>query len=216
MFRESLKHKGSRERLVSLLQRKGITDAKVLAAVGRVPRHLFIDSAFEQYAYEDKAFSIGEGQTISHPSTVAFQTTVLAPKQGERILEIGTGSGYQSCILLEMGCKVFTIECNKTLSQNARRLLHRLGYRVQFFLGDGSKGLPAHAPYDKIIVTAGAPAIPQPLIEQLKINGSLVIPVGNLDNQEMLKIRKTAPDEICKKSYGNFRFVQLRGEKGWA
>ena len=213
---ESLKHIELRAQLVSSIQRKGIKNKRILQAIGKVPRHLFIDSSFEAYAYNDRPLSIGEGQTISQPFTVAFQTELLNLKPKEKVLEVGTGSGYQSAILLELENKVFTIESNKLLFQRAKKLLYGMEYKnIFFFIGDGSKGLPIHSPFDKIIVTAGSPIVCSPLVEQLKIGGILVIPVGDLVKQSMLKITKISDDKTTTESHGLFHFVKLRGEKGW-
>ena len=213
---DTYKHKGLRKKLVELIQAKGITDIAVLNAIGKVPRHLFIDdNAFLKHAYEDKPFPIGAEQTISQPYTVAFQTQLLQVKKNDKILEIGTGSGYQACILLELGAKVFTIERHKQLYQKVRILLPALGYSAKFFHGDGYKGLPAFAPFDKIIVTAGAPYVPEALIEQLKIGGILVVPVGNVQNQIMTSIVKISETEHEKSEHGEFSFVPLLGDKAW-
>jgi protein-L-isoaspartate(D-aspartate) O-methyltransferase len=214
MFEDNYKHRGLRKKLVKMIQHKGISNAAVLGAVGKVPRHLFFDNALLEHAYQDKAFPIGEGQTISQPYTVAFQTEKLEIKAGDCVLEIGTGSGYQACILLELGARVYTIEYNRTLYEMTRNFLPRLGYRPYFFYGDGSKGLPAKAPFDKIIVTAGAPVIPDALTSQLADGGILVIPVGDREKQKMVRIRKKG-DKFYKEDFDNFAFVPLLGEKGW-
>jgi protein-L-isoaspartate(D-aspartate) O-methyltransferase len=166
------------------------------------------------HAYEDKAFPIGEGQTISQPYTVAFQTEKLEIKPTDKVLEIGTGSGYQACVLMELGCKVYTIEYNRVLYDRTRDFLPQLGYKPYFFHGDGSKGLPAKAPFDKIIVTAGAPVIPDALLEQLNEGGILIIPVGDREKQSMVRIRKKN-GKYLKEEFPNFAFVPLLGEKGW-
>ncbi len=207
--------RGLRNKLVRLLAQKGIQDQRVLAAINKVPRHYFFDSALLQHAYQDKAFPIGEGQTISQPYTVAFQTEKLEVKPGDKILEIGTGSGYQACILMEMGATVYTIEYNRKLFEGTRDFLPSMGYKPYFFHGDGSKGLPAKAPYDKIIVTAAAPVVPEDLIKQLKPGGILVIPVGDLEKQRMLKITKLADQQTQTDEYDYFSFVPLKGDKGW-
>jgi protein-L-isoaspartate(D-aspartate) O-methyltransferase len=194
---------------------KGINDENVLKAVQAVPRHYFFEKAFLEHAYQDKAFPIGEGQTISQPFTVAFQTQLLEVHKDDKVLEIGTGSGYQCCILVEMGAKVYTIEFNKKLYQKAKSFLQDLGYKASFHLGDGSQGWPTFAPYDKIIVTAGAPTLPDALIEQLKPGGILVIPVGDEDHQEMWKIKKDREGKITRESHDFFRFVPLVGKFGW-
>ncbi len=216
MFEDSYRHKGMRRNLVKVLIDKGIVDQAVLKAIQSVPRHYFFDKAFLEHAYQDKAFPIGEGQTISQPYTVAKQTELLGVKPGDKVLEIGTGSGYQCCVLLEMQAKVFTIEYNRVLYRQAKLFLQKLGYRANFHLGDGSQGWPTFAPYDKIIVTAGAPNLPNALIEQLKPNGKLVIPVGNETHQEMLCISKDANGRITSESHDYFKFVPLLGKFGWS
>jgi len=215
MLEDSYRQKGMRRNLVKTLIDKGISDQAVLEAIQKVPRHYFFDDAFLEHAYQDKAFPIGEGQTISQPYTVAVQTELLEVKPGDKVLEIGTGSGYQCCILLEMKASVYTIELNKTLYQRAKSFLQKLGYRAHFHLGDGSQGWSTFAPYDKIIVTAGAPSMPKALIDQLKPNGKLVIPIGNEDHQEMIRICKDAQGNIRKESHDFFRFVPLLGKYGW-
>jgi protein-L-isoaspartate(D-aspartate) O-methyltransferase len=212
---DTYRHKGLRKKLVEEIRQKKIKDEAVLAALEKVPRHLFMDNAFLEFAYQDKAFPIGAGQTISQPFTVAFQSELLQVKKGEKILEIGTGSGYQTCVLLELGAKVYTIERQKTLYDRTRLFLPELGYgaNVKFFYGDGYKGIPVYAPYDKAIVTAGAPYIPDELLIQLKVGGRLVIPVGAGDVQVMTLIVKTGENEYKKEEFGAFRFVPLLGEK---
>lgn len=212
---DSYKHQGMRRRLIQKLRDKGIQDEGVLNAMGKVPRHVFFENAFLEHAYQDKAFPIGHGQTISQPYTVAFQTELLNVKSGDKILEIGTGSGYQACVLCELGAKVYTIEYQKDLYERTRRFLPEMGYKPHFFSGDGSKGLQVHAPFDKIIVTAGAPAVPNPLIEQLSIGGCLVIPVGDDNIQQMLRLTKNSERKISKEVFSNFSFVPLKGEEGW-
>lgn len=214
MLEDNYRQRGLRNKLVKVLQNKGIKDERVLAAIGKVPRHVFFENAFLEHAYQDKAFPIGEGQTISQPYTVALQTEKLEIKPGDKVLEIGTGSGYQACILLELGAKVFTIEYNKNLCEKAKAFLPKLGYKPYFYYGDGSKGIPAKAPFDKIIVTAGAPVVPDALIEQLAEGGILVIPVGNRNKQVMLKITKKN-GELIKEEFDYFSFVPLLGEQGW-
>jgi protein-L-isoaspartate(D-aspartate) O-methyltransferase len=215
MLEDNYRHRGLRRKLVQQVGDKGITDPNVLAALQKVPRHYFFDQAFLEHAYQDKAFPIGEGQTISQPYTVAFQTQLCEVRTGDKILEIGTGSGYQACILMEMGADVFTIEYNKVLYDKAKVFLPEMGYRPNFFLGDGTKGLPPFAPFDKILVTAGAPDIPKTLIEQLKINGIMVIPVGDNQIQRMIKLVKKSPKKIVKESFDYFSFVPLLGKYGW-
>ena len=185
---DSYKARGLRRQLVKEITNKGIVDTRVINAIGTIPRHLFMDTIFLTHAYEDKAFPIGEGQTISQPYTVAFQSELLEVKPGDRILEIGTGSGYQACVLLELGAEVYTIEYNEILFHKTKKFLPRLGYKPHFFVGDGSQGLPANAPYQGIIVTAGAPTIPKPLINQLALGGRLIIPVGDNKSQKMILI----------------------------
>ncbi|MFN8334050.1 MAG: protein-L-isoaspartate(D-aspartate) O-methyltransferase [Cyclobacteriaceae bacterium] len=214
MLEDNYKQRGLRNKLVKTLEKKGISDPNVLKAIGKVPRHVFFETALLEHAYQDKAFPIGEGQTISQPYTVAFQTEKLEVKPGDKVLEIGTGSGYQACILLELGAKVYTIEYNKKLYDRTKVLLPRLGYNPYFFHGDGSKGLPAKAPYDKIIVTAGAPVVPKSLTDQLADNGILIIPVGNRDKQVMLRITRKK-DQLITEEFENFAFVPLLGKEGW-
>ena len=212
---DSYKAKGLRRQLVKEIEGKGIKSATVLSAIGKMPRHVFFDSIFLEHAYEDKAFPIGEKQTISQPYTVAFQTELLNISKGDKILEIGTGSGYQAAILLELGAEVFTIEYNQKLFQKTMDFLPKLGYNPHFFQGDGSLGLPKHAPYDSIVVTAGAPNIPDTLIKQLKIGGVLVIPVGDQKQQKMIAIKKLSQNKASKKEFSHFSFVPLLGKDGW-
>lgn len=212
---DSYKSKGLRRQLVKEIERKGIKSEAVLSAIGKMPRHAFFDSIFLEHAYEDKAFPIGEKQTISQPYTVAFQTELLNVSKGDKILEIGTGSGYQAAILLELGAEVFTIEYNKKLFQKTIAFLPKLGYNPNFFRGDGSQGLSKHAPYDSIVVTAGAPNVPDALIKQLKIGGVLVIPVGDQNQQKMIAIKKLSQNKASKKEFTNFSFVPLLGKDGW-
>lgn len=214
MLEDNYKHKGLRNKLVKKLASKGITDERVLQAVGKVPRHLFFDQALLSHAYEDKAFPIGEGQTISQPFTVAFQTEKLEIKPGDKVLEIGTGSGYQACVLLELGAKVYSIEYNRVLYEKTKQFLPKLGYNPYLFYGDGSKGLIAKAPFDKIIVTAGAPVVPTALTDQLAEGGVLIIPVGSRDHQKMLRIRKQN-GKLVHEQFDSFAFVPLLGEQGW-
>lgn len=214
MFEDNYKQRGLRNKLVKKLVEKGIKDERVLAAIGKVPRHVFFENALLDHAYQDKAFPIGEGQTISQPYTVAFQTEKLEIKLGDKVLEIGTGSGYQACILVEVGAKVYTIEYNRKLYERTKDFLPAMGYKPFFFYGDGSKGLPAKAPYDKIIVTAGAPIVPNALTDQLAEGGILIIPVGNREKQMMLRIRKKN-GKLIQEEFENFAFVPLLGEQGW-
>ena len=212
---DSYKHKGLRKKLIETIKSKGITDDAVLEAMMKVPRHVFFDNAFLEHAYQDKAFPIGQGQTISQPYTVAFQTMLLGIKPGSKILEIGTGSGYQACILLELDAKVFTIEYNKVLFEQTKKILPKMGYRPIFKFGDGSLGWPIHAPYDGIVVTAGAPIVPEKLKEQLAIGGTLVVPVGDSQRQQMLKITRVSETEFNTEEFDYFAFVPLLGKEGW-
>jgi protein-L-isoaspartate(D-aspartate) O-methyltransferase len=207
-MKDTFRHKGLRKQLVDLLKSKSINNVSVLKAIETVPRHLFFDNAFIERAYEDIAFPIGAGQTISRPHTVAFQSELLEIKKGDKVLEVGTGSGYQTCVLLEMGAKVFSIERQKELFDKTKVVLPSLGYNAKLFYGDGYKGLSAFAPYDKIIVTAGAPFIPDLLLEQLKVGGIMIIPLGE-EVQVMTKIVKTANKNFEKTEYGEFKFVPL-------
>jgi protein-L-isoaspartate(D-aspartate) O-methyltransferase len=209
MVNDSLRHQGMRKKLVEGLKIKGIRDEKVLAAIGKVPRHLFMESSFLGFAYKDQAFPIGAGQTISQPYTVAVQTQLLQVEKNDKILEVGTGSGYQAAILLEMGARVFTIERQKELFLKAQAFLPGIGYYPACFFGDGYEGLPAFAPFDKILVTAGASSIPEALKEQLRIGGRLVIPVGRENRQEMLVVIRTSKEEFKTEKHGGFVFVPL-------
>lgn len=208
-------HKGKRKALVALLREKGIKSESVLDAINNLPRHFFFDSALVSHAYEDKAFPIGEGQTISQPYTVAFQTELLEIKPGNKVLEIGTGSGYQGTILHLLGAEVYSIEYQKKLFEGTKRFLTRLGIEMNLFYGDGSEGLPSHAPYDKILVTAGAPVVPNSLLKQLKIGGTLVIPVGDRKTQAMLRLTKKSQKQIIREEFDGFAFVPLLGKDGW-
>lgn len=212
---DTYKDKGARRLLVKELREKGIVDEKVLEAIHKVPRHLFIHKDFRSHAYQDKAFPIGEGQTISQPYTVAYQTQLLHIEPNEKILEIGTGSGYQAAILIEMGAKLISIERQEKLFEKTRRLLHNLNYKAEFILGDGSKGYDAGAPYDKIIVTAGAPKVPQSLLNQLKIGGILIIPVGDSKIQTMHTLIKKIDGGIEDIELNQFCFVPLIGTQAW-
>ncbi len=198
--------------LADLLAEKGIKNQDVLNAIRNVPRHLFLESSFEQYAYLDQPFPIGAGQTISQPYTVAYQTELLNLTEGQKVLEVGTGSGYQAAVLCEMGMKVYSIERQKELFDASSILLKRLGYQVTQKYGDGYKGMPAFAPFDGIVVTAGAPIIPKALMEQLKVGASLVIPVGT-DSQIMTVITRKSEKSFTKAERGNFRFVPMLKEK---
>jgi protein-L-isoaspartate(D-aspartate) O-methyltransferase len=212
-LKDTAKHQGLRIQLANVLINKGITDEKVLNAIRAIPRHLFIDSSFEDHAYQDKAFPIAAEQTISQPYTVAFQTQTLQVAKGEKILEIGTGSGYQTAVLLEMKALVFTIERQKELFKKTSLFLPKLGYNPKrFIFGDGYKGLPEEAPFDKIIVTAGAPFVPKPLMAQLKVGGMLLIPVGDQTQIMTLFIRKSNK-EFEKHELGDFAFVPMLEER---
>ncbi len=207
------KHQGLRNQLVKLLQSRGIADATVLQAIAKVPRHLFIDSSFENFAYQDKAFPIGAGQTISNPYTVAFQSELLQLKKEHKVLEIGTGSGYQTAVLCEMGAKVYSIERQNELFKKTSNLLKKLHYTPKYLtFGDGYKGLPSYAPFDSIIITAGAPIIPKALMGQLKIGGRMVIPLGETSQIMTLLIRKSEK-EFEKHEFGEFKFVPLLENK---
>ncbi|WP_313386190.1 protein-L-isoaspartate(D-aspartate) O-methyltransferase [Chishuiella sp.] len=206
---DDFKHKGRRKMLVDLLRSKGIEDEKVLEAINLVPRHLFLDSAFVEYAYRDEAFPIAAGQTISHPFTVAFQTQLLDIYPNEKVLEIGTGSGYQTAVLVGLGAEVFTIERQKDLFDYSKIMLKKINFEPRYqTYGDGYKGLPSFAPFDKIIVTAGAPEIPKELLNQLKIGGIMVIPVGET-SQQMIVIIKLSEDNYERYEFGNFKFVPM-------
>ncbi|GAB1856005.1 protein-L-isoaspartate(D-aspartate) O-methyltransferase [Flavobacteriaceae bacterium MHTCC 0001] len=213
-MKDTFKHKGLRQQLVNLIKVKGIQDEKVLNAIGSIPRHLFMDSSFLDHAYQDKAFPIAADQTISQPYTVAFQTELLQVVSGDKILEIGTGSGYQTAVLCELGAKVYSIERQQELFKKTSKFLPKLGYRAkQLIFGDGYKGLPEEAPFDGVIVTAGAPFVPKPLLGQLKEDGGrLVIPVGDEVQVMTLFIRK-GPKEFEQHELGEFRFVPLLEDK---
>lgn len=212
-MKDTNKHQGLRNQLVAVLKAKGITDVKVLDAVRKIPRHLFIDSSFEAHAYQDKAFPIVAEQTISQPYTVAFQSQTLEVKPGEKVLEIGTGSGYQTAVLLELKAEVYSIERQQELFKKTSFFLPKLGYRAKkLIFGDGYKGLPEVAPFDKIIVTAGAPSVPKALLGQLKIGGKLLIPVGT-NTQIMTLFIRTSPKKFEKHELGDFAFVPMLGEK---
>ena len=213
---DNYRHKGMRKQLVDLLRTKGISDEKVLAAINEVPRHVFLDSSFVELAYQDMAFPIGSGQTISQPHTVAFQSQLLDIQSGMKVLEIGTGSGYQACVLAVMGAKVFSIERQRNLYFKTKEILEQLSFRVKTFLGDGFEGLPTYAPFDRIIITAGAPTIPEKLIEQLKPNGIMVIPMDNNEGegQKMLRLTKMEDGALRQEEFGDFKFVPMLNEIG--
>lgn len=206
---DTLKHKGKRQQLAKLVQQKGIKDEKVLEAIRNIPRHLFIDSSFEDHAYQDKPFPIAADQTISQPFTVAYQSELLQVEKGQTVLEIGTGSGYQTAVLCELGAKVYSIERQQELFKKTKLFLSKLGYRPRHLsFGDGYKGLPEYAPFDRIIVTAGAPYVPKPLLSQLKVGGRMVIPVGK-DAQVMTLFERKSENEFVKTELDEFRFVPL-------
>ena len=214
-FVDNYREQGARKKLVALLRERGISDEGVLTAIGKVPRHFFFDETFWNQAYKDIAFPIGDGQTISQPYTVAYQTELLHIQKGDKVLEIGTGSGYQTCVLLELGAKVFTIERQENLFRRTIQVLPKMGYHPQFFLGDGSMGIAEEAPYDKIIVTAGAPLVPEILLKQLKVGGILVIPVGDANEQKMVTVLRVSETDFEKIVLDTFRFVPLLGDQAW-
>lgn len=205
-----------RKQLVDILRKEGITDEAVLSAINEVPRHVFLDSSFVEFAYANQAFPIGSGQTISQPQTVAFQTQLLKIESGMKVLEIGTGSGYQACVLAAMGAKTFSIERQRNLYFRTKAILEQLPYRIKTFLGDGFAGLPTYAPFDRIIITAGAPTIPQQLIDQLTPNGIMVIPLNTANNegQTMLRIKKLPDGNLQQEAFGDFKFVPMLHDIG--
>lgn len=212
-MKDTFKHKGLRQQLVKIIEDKGIKDEKVLEAIGKVPRHLFMDSGFIDHAYQDKPFPIAADQTISQPYTVAYQTELLQVKKGDKILEIGTGSGYQGAVLIELGAKLYSIERQQELFKKTSKFLPKLGYRAKkLIFGDGYIGLEEEAPFDSIVVTAGAPFVPKPLLNQLKIGGRLVIPVGE-DVQTMTLFIRKGEKQFEKHEHGSFRFVPLLEDK---
>ncbi|MEI7472997.1 MAG: protein-L-isoaspartate(D-aspartate) O-methyltransferase [Chitinophagaceae bacterium] len=209
-YEDSYRHKGLRKKLVDLLKEKGITDEKVLEAINNIPRHYFLDSAFDEIAYEDRAFPIAEGQTISQPYTVAFQTQLLQIKPFDKVLEIGTGSIYQASVLAELGATVYTIERQKKLYDKAKKFVLKSKYpSIKFFYGDGFEGLPTYGPFDKIIITAAAPIIPPKLIQQLKVGGKMVIPVNEGEQQRMLRLTKEENGQITEEAFEQFSFVPM-------
>jgi protein-L-isoaspartate(D-aspartate) O-methyltransferase len=215
-YEDSYRHKGLRKKLIEILREKGITDAAVLEAINNIPRHFFLDSAFDEIAYEDRAFPIGDGQTISQPYTVAYQSQLLQIKPFDKILEIGTGSIYQASVLAEMGANVFTIERQKNLYEKTKSFFFKSKYpNLKFFYGDGFEGLPTYGPFDKVIITAAAPFIPPKLIEQLKPGGKMVVPVDEGDQQRMLRLTKNADGSYSEEAFENFSFVpMLTGKNG--
>jgi protein-L-isoaspartate(D-aspartate) O-methyltransferase len=213
-YEDTYRHKGLRRQLVEVIRHKGISDERVLLAILHLPRHFFMDSAFDKIAYEDRAFPIGEDQTISQPYTVAYQTQLLELKPFEKVLEIGTGSAYQACILAELGVQVYTVERQKKLFELNKQFSFLKKYPgIKFFYGDGYEGLPTYAPFDKVIVTAAAPLIPPKLIEQLKPGGRMVIPVGEGNVQQMLRLTRQPDGSITEETYDTFSFVPLLGGK---
>lgn len=207
---DSFLHKGMRAQLIETLRNKGIGNENVLQAINNVPRHFFLDTAFERIAYEDRAFTILANQTISHPFTVAFQTQLLAIKKFDKVLEVGTGSSYQSCVLAELGAQVFTVERQRKLYDAVKEFFFIKKYPgIKRFYGDGYAGLPTYAPFDKILVTAGAPQMPEKLLEQLKPGGIFVIPIGDESGQKMLKITKEIDHKLVYEEHGHFDFVPM-------
>jgi len=207
---DTYRHKGLRKQLVAIIRSKGITDERILTAILEIPRHFFMDSAFDKIAYEDRAFPIGEGQTISQPYTVAYQTQLLEVKTHDKILEVGTGSTYQACVLAEMGAQVYTIERQKNIFDQNKFFNYPKKYpSIRYFYGDGYEGLPTFAPFDKIIVTAAAPELPQKLLEQLKPGGKMVIPVGDGKVQQMIRISKYPDGSMLEESFDDFSFVPM-------
>lgn len=212
---DTYRHKGLRKKLVDTIRKKGITNEKLLGAINNIARHFFLDSAFDEVAYEDRAFPIGEGQTISQPYTVAYQTHLLEVKPFEKILEVGTGSAYQACVLAELGAQIFTIERQKKLfDANKTFTFLKKYHNIKFFYGDGYEGLPTYAPFDKILITAAAPEIPVKLIEQLRPGGMMVIPVGSGEVQQMMRITKQENGSIKQEVFDHFSFVpMIEGKK---
>ena len=212
-LKDTLKHKGLRNQLADLLKEKGIKDEKVLEAIRAIPRHLFMNSSFEDHAYQDKAFPIGEGQTLSQPYTVAFQTELLQVSPRQKVLEIGTGSGYQASVLLYLGVQLYTIERQQKLFKQTQKLLPKLMNRtVHMYFGDGYKGIPNEAPFDRILVTAGAPYVPKALLAQLAVGGRLVIPIGE-ETQTMTLYERISEKEFHKTTHGTFQFVPMLKER---
>ena len=215
-LQDTYRHQGQRRALARELRQRGIVDERVLAALAAVPRHLFFEPAFEAHAYQDKAFPIGEGQTISQPYTVAYQTQLLGVEPGHRVLEVGTGSGYQCAVLLRLTPHVDSIEFNEVLFARTRLRLAALGAAgAALHCGDGSVGLPARAPFDGILVTAGAPGLPPALLRQLRVGGRLVIPVGDAHSQRMVRVTREGPESFVREEFETFRFVPLLGANGW-
>ena len=211
VIEDNYRHKGLRQQMVNQLRSGGFDDERVLAALSEVPRHVFLDSSFVEYAYSDQPFSIGSGQTMSQPSTVAAQTKLLQVERGMKVLEVGTGSGYQACVLAALGAKVFTIERQRNLYFRTKEILEQLNYRVKTFLGDGYEGLPNYGPFDRIIITAGAPSVPQKLVEQMKPGGIMVIPMDDAsgDGQIMVRLTKNPDGSLTREEFGSFKFVPM-------
>lgn len=217
MQEDNYRHRGMRQNLVQVLKDKGISDVNVLNAIGEVPRHVFLESSFVEFAYQDRPFPIGSGQTISQPFTVAMQSQLLMVTKGMKVLEIGTGSGYQACVLAQMGAKVFTIERQRNLYNKTKPLLTELHYHIKTFLGDGNKGLPTFAPFDRVIITAAAPEIPQNLVDQLKTGGIMVIPLNDETDamkQRMLRLTKLKDGTLKREEFGECKFVPMLKEVG--
>ena len=206
---DTFQHKGLRKKLVETIHEKGIKDSRILDAIGTIPRHIFMDSSFIQFSYKDQAFPIGAGQTISQPYTVAFQTELLEVQPRHKVLEIGTGSGYQTAVLLELGASVFTIERQRPLFIKSQAILRELGYKPHFFYGDGFQGKESYGPFDRILVTAGAEDVPDPLLKQLKPGGIMVVPVGGEKGQVMVRIIRRGEDDFERTEHGYFAFVPL-------
>ncbi|NRA13456.1 MAG: protein-L-isoaspartate(D-aspartate) O-methyltransferase [Crocinitomicaceae bacterium] len=212
-MKDSFKYQGMRRQLVKELSDRGIKSKQVLSCFEAIPRHYFLDNAFAEQAYSNTAFQIGSGQTISHPYTVAFQTELLEIEKGDKILEIGSGSGFQTCVLCEMGAKVFSIERHKELHLKSKNIVRQLKYNARMSFGDGYKGLPTFAPFDKVIITCGAPDIPEELVNQMKIGGIMIIPIGEGIEQQMKKITKVSDKEITIQDFGVFKFVPMLENK---
>jgi len=212
-MQDTFKHKGMRRQLIIELRKKGISDERILDAFDAIPRHFFLDLVFLEQAYTNQAFQIGSGQTISHPYTVAKQTDLLEISKGDKVLEIGTGSGFQTCILCELGAKVYSIERHRELFLKAKKIIHHFNFNPKLTFGDGYKGMPAFAPFDKIIITCGAPEVPEELVNQLKVGGILIIPVGEGKDQEMLKIVKLPDGDVDIQHFGTFSFVPMLENK---
>lgn len=215
LLEDNYRHKGLRQQMVNQLRGGGFDDERVLAALNEVPRHVFLDSSFVEYAYSDQPFSIGSGQTISQPSTVAMQSKLLKVESGMKVLEVGTGSGYQACVLAAMGAKVFSIERQRNLYFRTKDILEQLPFRVKAFLGDGFLGLPQYGPFDRVIITAGAPFIPPKLVDQLKPGGIMVIPMDNdTGGQTMVRVTKNTDGTLEREEFGSFKFVPMLAGTG--